>query len=198
MTVITPKQYIDLLTADQHALTVSDTVFDRLTKMTSSPVAVSQTAYFTYFTAKKSIGYNNVRTYTGATGTSGTAPTLCRMAFYNVDVNGSLTTSSSTPNNTSLWNAANTGFTQSLFSTFNAVVGVRYAIMLLCVTTGTPPQWIMADTPASAGHVLIMTKAPRVTGTLTGQTDVPFPGPFSDASLVNGSQSWPIYVELLP
>lgn len=121
----------------------------------------------TYFTAYRSQTVNSLRSYTGGTAAAAT-PTLCRMGLYSVAGNGDLTLIASTPNDTTVWAAANTAYTRAVSAPVSVTKGTRYAFARLVVTAATPPSW------AAMGLALALNSvAPRLQGQLSGQTDLP-------------------------
>lgn len=122
-----------------------------------------------YFTARKSETINNVRI--GTTGTAaGATPTLVRVGLYTVDGSGNLTLVASTANDTTLLAATNTAYTKALSAGYAKVAGVRYAVGVLVVTAAAAPT-IMGL--ASSGATSEFGLTPRVTGSVSGQTDLP-------------------------
>jgi hypothetical protein len=192
MSLLTLKQYIDQFTGTPQALTTGEGTLDRSASLTPSVAMVTQVAYFTFFTAKKTATINTLTTFV-ATPSSGTAPTLCRLGVYSVDSSGNFSTIVATANNTNLWNTSQVAAPQGLNAAWSKVAGNRYAIMALCVSAGTLPTLIQANASTDAVTATILGRAPRVCGQMTGQTDVPFPGPFADSTFVNNNRA--LYVE---
>lgn len=121
----------------------------------------------TYFTAYKDQTVASLRTATGNTA-AGATPTLCRLGLYSVASNGDLTLIASTPNDTTLWAAATTIYTKALSASVNLARGQRYALACLVVTAAAAPT-LVANQPSS----IFAAEAPRLTGQLGGQTDLP-------------------------
>jgi len=191
VSLLTVKQYIDTFTGGPHQLTTGESTFDRSAALIAGAAMATQVAYFTFFTARKTATVNNVITFV-ATASSGTAPTLCRIGIYSVDPSGNFTSVVSTPNVTGMWGSTG-AITQGLNASWSKSAGSRYGVMCLCVTTGTPPSLMQANQSSDAMTATILARLPRVCGHMTGQTDVPFPGPFADSTLVNNNR--PFYVE---
>ncbi|HYH49649.1 MAG TPA: glycosyl hydrolase family 28-related protein [Acidimicrobiia bacterium] len=126
------------------------------------------TLRLTYFTARKTETINSVRVYSGGTA-AGATPTLARIGVYSVAANGDLTLVASTANDTTLFAGANTAYTKALSAPWSKVAGRRYAIGPLVVTGATAPTVV----GYSAGNAAEAGIAPRVSGAVTGQTDLP-------------------------
>lgn len=142
-----------------------------------------------YFEARKTETITQIRSYTGGTA-AGATPTLCRKVIFSVDANGGLTAVlASTTNDTTLWAAANTGYTRSLSSSWSKVAGTRYAAAALCVTAATAPALVGSSHGAAIAGV-----APRIAGLVQGQSDIPS----SVASGSVGDSGAVPYFEFLP
>lgn len=144
-----------------------------------STTVVSQFLFLTYFTGDKTEPINNITVATRATA-AGATPTLCRMGVWSEAANGDLTLVSSIANDTALFAAANTTYTRALTSTFNKVLGQRYACGLLIVTGAAVPNfccWQINATSFGHGNNIA---APKRAAIVTGQTDLP-------ASVANAS-----------
>ena len=132
----------------------------------------------TYFTARKAQTTTRVRVRSGTTA-AGATPTLCRVGLYLIDGAGDGTRVASILNDTSLFNLASTGFTRDWSVPYVMIVGQRYALGILVVTTAATPTivgYTYATSMDEEGAV-----APRLTGRLNTQTDLPVS--FTDASL---------------
>ncbi len=133
----------------------------------TSTATASGTLFLTYKTADKSFTCANLTMYTGGTA-AGATPTLVRYAIYTVAGNGDLTLVASTTNDTSLFAALQTGYTKSLSSSYGITYGSRYAFGFLIVTGAATPT--LHGTAHRAAETAI---APRISGSVTGQTDLP-------------------------
>lgn len=91
----------------------------------------------TFFTARKTETYTQLKTYCGSTAASAT-PTLCKMGMYRLESNGDVTRIAQTANDTSLWSVAGNEFTKQTEASFTLTSGIRYALATLQVTSGTP------------------------------------------------------------
>jgi hypothetical protein len=129
-----------------------------------------------YFTARRSEAITQLRAYSGST--AATSVTLARMGIFSVASNGDLTLLHSTTSDTSLFTATSTAYTKALNTTFNKVVGTTYAVGILVVCSGTTGTVIGVSTPTASPTSL----APRLSGLVTGQSDLP-------ASVAAGSVS---------
>jgi hypothetical protein len=155
-----------------------------------SSVALSTTnLILTYFTARKTETCNNIKSVCGGVAAAAT-PTLCRMGVYSVAANGDLTLVAACASDTAMWATINTIYTRALTSAFSKVAGQRYATGLLVVTAATAPQVF----GTSAGFSTISAGAPRISGYVAAQADLP-------ANVAAGSISNTAlrpYVEVLP
>jgi len=153
-----------------HALVVGEDIFSRERADSNSVGTNSQAVRLTYFTARKSQTSTQVRMLTGGTAAAAT-PTLCRIGLYTADELGDGTLVASTLNDTSLFAAANTAYTRDWITPYLMVVGQRYALAFLVVTTLTTPTFIGATGATSVDSEHAM--APRLTGRLNSQMDLP-------------------------
>lgn len=124
----------------------------------------------TYFTAKKTENITQLRVITGNPA-AGATPTLVRFGVYSVAANGDLTLVASIANDTTLLSTTFSRFTRSLSATWAKTQGQRYAFGGLCVTAAAAP--ILAGAITSAFNAGEAAEEPRLTGTVTGQTDLP-------------------------
>lgn len=120
-----------------------------------------------YFTAYRSEQITKIRTYTGASA-AGATPTLCRVGLYTVAANGDVTLVASAPNDTGLWSASNAAFESTLSAPYNLVKGTRYAVGRIIVSAAALPSW-----PIQSLYGAMAAQAPRLSGFLDGQTDLP-------------------------
>jgi hypothetical protein len=135
--------------------------------VTASNLArTSGTVWLGYFTASSTRSLSNMRHM------SSSAPatvTLIRMGVYSVDAStGDLTLIASTPNDTALLATANAATGKALSAAASLVQGQRYALALLVVATT-----VGNGMGANLAHANVGSLAPRVTGSRTGQTDLP-------------------------
>jgi hypothetical protein len=124
-----------------------------------------------YFTARKTEDVANIRMRTGTTAAAAT-PTLCRMGIYSVAANGDITLFAACANDTSLFASINTTYTKALTSTVTLVKGTRYAFGAIVVTGTTAPTVLSSNSTLDSVEVAV---APRLTATLTAQTDLTTP-----------------------
>jgi len=130
----------------------------------------SGSVIFIYFTAKRNEAINTLTMYAGSTPAAAT-PTLCRLGVYSVASNGDLTLQASTPNDTTLFAAANTVYPKNLSSTWSKQAGQRYALAVLVVSATTLPTFC-----GPAGLTIaaaLMAQNPALCTRLAGQTDLP-------------------------
>jgi hypothetical protein len=119
-----------------------------------------------FFTAKRSEAITQVRVYSG--GTAATSVTLGRVGVFSVAGNGDLTLIHSTTSDTALFTATSTAYTKALNSTFNKVIGTRYAVGVLLVCSGSGS--ILGSAGNASGELAV---SPRMNGLVTGQSDLP-------------------------
>lgn len=161
-----------------NALIVGEEAYSRERVDSSTGIVNTQAMRLTYFTARKAQTTTRVRVRSGTTA-AGATPTLCRVGLYLIDGAGDGTRVASILNDTSLFNLASTGFTRDWSVPYVMIVGQRYALGILVVTTAATPTivgYTYATSMDEEGAV-----APRLTGRLNTQTDLPVS--FTDASL---------------
>ena len=144
-----------------------------------------------YLTAKKSETVDRIAVYSGSTA-AGATPTLFRVGVYSINTTtGAATLIASTVNDTTLMVATNTRYEKALSVPFSKVTGQRYAIGVLVVTAAAVPTM---PGGASAGVLgTLFAQAPRVTGQLNSQTDLP--ASYTDAALATSGAVF--YAELV-
>lgn len=141
----------------------------------------------TQFTARKSETVTQVRVMTGGTAAAAT-PSLCKIGVYSVAADGTHTLLASTASDTTLFAAANTGYTRTLTASFAKVQGQRYAVCVLVVSAAAMPSFVGMQNSTE------WTVAPSLATRVTGQADVP--SSVAPGSLL--SNAAPIYAVLLP
>jgi hypothetical protein len=145
-------------------------------------LGASGTLNLTGFRALNTRGYTQVRIFTGTTAAAAT-PTLARIGLYSIAADGTATLEAATANDTALFNAANTAFTKTLSSTFNAVAGNNYALGVIVVSGAAVPSFIGVAQSTSAGFLAsLLGAAPKASSVFAGQTDLP-------ASISNANQT---------
>lgn len=123
---------------------------------------------FAYITARRT---EDITQFTIGSGTAaGATPTVVRFGVYSEAVNGDLALLAAIANDTSIFSAANTGYTRTLTSIFHKVKGTRYALGLLIVSAASMPN-INGTSNSFAGVDEIL--SPRLTARITGQADLP-------------------------
>jgi len=168
-------------------LTVGEETFNRVTR-TDTNSLTSQAMQLNYFTARKSETTTQVRVISGgvATGT----PTLVRYGLYAIDGAGAGTLVAATSSDTSQLAATNTTYTKAWTTPYAKVAGQRYAVAVLTVASTAGSLTGIATSGFSAELAV----APRITGRLNSQTDLP--STFTDASLVTAF--FHFYAAVLP
>lgn len=148
------------------AMTGAETL-PRLSAQSTSITTSNGALRLTYFTAPSAFTATQIQVQSGATA-AGATPTLIRFGLYSVASNGDLTLVAATANDTSICAAANTLYTRPLTASYTTIAGQRYAIGMLITTAATAPT--MLGSGLGGG---ISTLAPRLTGAITGLTDLP-------------------------
>ncbi|HUM06410.1 MAG TPA: hypothetical protein VLT90_13175 [Terriglobales bacterium] len=105
---------------------------------------------------------------TGSTAAAAT-PSICRYGLYLLNAAGDTwTLVGSTPNDTTLFAAANTQYSKTMSASVAMNPASRYAITAMCVTATTAPSFTGVSTQADVLNI-----APAMSGTLLAQTDLP-------------------------
>lgn len=172
------------------AIASGESTIPRISVAQSSlPAGANQVLNLTYFTARKTELIGNIRTLSGGTA-AGATPTLCRVGIYSVAANGDIALLAAIANDTTLWATTFTHYTRALTAAFQKIAGTRYAWGQLCVTGATAPTF------AGPVNGLTPNTAPRLSGTVAAQADLP-------ANVANAGITYPlggnmVYGELLP
>lgn len=160
-----------------NGLTGVETMDRGFTGLGNGPSLSTGALRLTFFTPPSSFVANTAVTATGGTAAAAT-PTLCKVGVYSVATNGDLTLVASTANTPSLWASSSTKYETALSSAYTFVGGQRYAAAVLCVTGATAPNAF--GTIISNGSSAVLGLSPRLSGFLSGQSDLP-------ASISSGS-----------
>lgn len=160
------------------ALTTGEETIDRRTTFAANLAATSGSLRLTHFTARKTETTSNVRVASGGTA-AGATPTLCRIGLYTIAANGDGTLVANVASDTALFATANTMYTKAWATPYAKLAGQRYALGVLVVTAAAAPT--LAGNSLGAGLSAEAALAPRLSGALAGQTDLP--STFTDASL---------------
>lgn len=178
----TPIRYPD----SYNLLTIGQATFPR-SFATTAVAPGSGNMRLTYFTAWKTETSVSVRMVAGST--PAVAPTLSRVGLYTVAANGDGTLVASFANDTAFLSAASTTYTKAWTTPYAVVKGQRLALGQLMVagTTST----VLGATVSNAAEAA---EAPRMTGTVGGQADLP--ASFLSASVTAGGVR--PYAVLLP
>lgn len=186
---------LDVLESDR--LTVGQATMPRSAASSGAAVAgTSGTVRLSYFTASSTFTSTQVTVYSGGTA-AGATPTLVRIALYTVAANGDLTQVAATVSDTALFAAIGTAYTKSWAASVGIVGGTRYALGILVVTGAAAPTYPGSQPFAGlASSAALFGTAPRVSGAITGQTDLPA-SPVASASVTN-STSGMAYAQILP
>jgi len=173
-----PKQYIDRRFS--HGLDTGEEVYSRADLASSAVPVVSQSMRLVYFTAKKSFTTTQVRVLGGTTAAAAT-PTLIENGLFEINAAGDGTRVAVTGNDTSLFSVASTTHTRLwLASSYNMIIGQRYALSWLVVSTVALPTFVGLILAAAA--VTEFSLPPRITGAVSSQAATPTS--FTAASVV--------------
>lgn len=151
------------------AVSAGDTTVPRNAPLVDTVPTVSGTLLLSYFTASRSEEINRVAVVVGDTG-AGATPTLVRLGLYSVDAStGALTLVTSASSDTGALDTSATVISWQV-TAYDVVAEQRYAVGLLVVTGAATPTMVgvVSDLPGSELAV-----APRMTATVSGQTDLP-------------------------
>lgn len=156
----------------QDGLTAGQIVPNRDLMSSATVSHATGTMALAFFTADKTETISTLTAYTGTTAAAAT-PTLCRMGIYEIDASGNGTLVGSTPNDTALFAATNTGYAKAVSTPFVKTLGKRYATAILVTSAVGLPTFhgplSVATPPASSVAFL----APVTIGRMTAQTDLP-------------------------
>jgi hypothetical protein len=174
--------------------TGGDAVMPRWLVNVSTNATGSGNLRLTCFTARLTRSTTQVRFPTGNTA-AGATPTLVRVGLYiivpdtTVNAVPQYTLVAAIANDTTLMAAANTDYTRSWTAAYQLQAGQRYALGLLVVTAAAAPT-VCGYGCADAAELAM---APRLTGQLAGQSDLP--ATFADTALAASGSS--MYAALL-
>lgn len=149
-------------------VTTGEEVFPRNNATHTAPMT-SGVVRWSYFQGQQTVARTQVVTCSGTTA-AGATPTLCRVGVYSVAANGDLTKLAETANTTTLWATITTEYVTNLSSNFDEVLGIWYALGVICVTAAAAP--LLAGAPnllpaATSG------RAPKLGAALGSQADLP-------------------------
>jgi len=149
--------------------------------LTSATVSTpTQNLRLVYFTARKSFPTTQVRVI-GGTAVAAATPTLIENGLFEIDGAGDGTRVAVTGNDTSLYSVANSTYTRLWLASHNIVIGQRYALSWLVVTSVTAPNHTgMVFVTSANAEVAI---SARLVGTIAGQTATP--ASFTAASVLS-------------
>ena len=142
--------------------------FSRLFANSNTITVATGTVKLTYFTADAALTVGNLKVVTGTTGSSGTAPTLCKLGLYSVAANGDLALIASSANDVTMFGAATSEVIRAVTTPAAVAQGARLALAVLVVSTGTLPQ-LAGATPS----ITLLALDKRLYGQISGQTDLP-------------------------
>lgn len=154
-------------------LDAGETVWDRRDVIAPVGAMTSGLLQLVYFTAQRSETIASVKMLSAQTAAAAT-PTLVRFGIYEVAANGDLTLVASTANDTAIFAGTHTAYDKALSVAWGKVAGRRYAVAVLVVSGAAMPV-LYGSMPVGAAAVLdtLLSAAPRWTGQVAGQTDLP-------------------------
>lgn len=130
--------------------------------------SATQALNLSFFRAPINYQVTTLGTITGSTIAAGT--TLIRFGLYALTPGGPLTLIGSTPNDATLFGVASTRSSKALSSSVAVTKGSWYAVGVLYVGATAPT---LAALLATAITNVPLLSAPRLNGTVAGQTDLP-------------------------
>lgn len=169
---------------DPDALTSGEYTYRRRFLNAQNISMTSQTIRLSFFTARKSGTYTQLRCSSGTSGQ--TLATIVKFAIFSVAGDGTLTCIGVTANDTTLLATGGTEYTKGTTASFDLVAGQRYAFGVLVVTAGTLATLV--------GNVLFIAsiagRAPMLAGQVLGQSDMPaINGTIASGSVAASSNS---------
>lgn len=153
---------------------VGESVFDR-SIVNQAAASTTQILKLIGFTARATQNISQIRVVTNATA-AGATPSLCRFGVYSRDSANLYTLIASTPNDTTLFAAANTTYNKSFSSAFLKTAGTDYLVGLLIVSAAAFPTFCapIASGGSPAGYSTdVLGAFPQVAGQVAGQADLP-------------------------
>lgn len=124
--------------------------------------------YLQAFECRRTEPVSRMRTASGGTA-AGATPTLCKLGFYRIETDGSLTLVASTANSTGLWANTWTAYTPNLQASFTKQQGQRYATACLIVSGAAMPYILGGGN----NNPTVLETPPWATYQVAGQTDLP-------------------------
>lgn len=152
-----------------NALEVGEETIPRVVGATSNVAMTSGMLRIAYLTARKAETATQIRLFTATT--AAVSATLIRAGVWTADLDGALLALvASTPNDTTIMGSAFTTYAKAFSAGFSKVIGQRYAVGLLTVTTVTAPT-----VPSSGGSTPAPEAGfrPRICGTISSLADLP-------------------------
>lgn len=169
-------------------LAVGETTIRRLEVASSAVVISSGNIRLTHFTATKTETISQVSVVSGNTAAAAT-PTKIQLCVYSVADNGDMSLVASTPNDTTLFAAANTLYTKAFSASFMKLKGQRYAFGVFIETAVATPTFLGAISYSQLTPV-----EPKLASFIGSQSAIP--SSISNGSLLVSSQI--TYAALLP
>lgn len=151
--------------------TTAETVVSRDLPLVNAVATATGVAHFRFFTAMKTGTVTSITMATGTTAAAAT-PTLCKMGFFSVAADDSLTLLSATANDTALFAAANTVYSKALAVPQAKTAGQRYAVGVLIVTAGQAPTFTGVIASVISAMDAEYAIVPRVCASASGQADL--------------------------
>lgn len=150
-------------------------VFSRLIATSDTAAVTSQGLYLSFFRSNRTEAVTQVTVATGGTAAAAT-PTICRIGVFAINtpygIDAAAAQVAVTPNDTTLFAAANTSYTKAFSAGFTKTINQWYAVGLLVVSGAALPTFRgLAHSANNATNT--WATAPRVSGVITGQADMP-------------------------
>lgn len=169
-------------------IAVGESTIGRLHVSSSAVVISTGNIRMTHFTATKTETISQVQLSSGNTAAAAT-PTKIQLCVYSVADNGDMTLLASTPNDTTLFAAANTIYTKSFSAPFQKNKGQRYAFGVFIETAVATPTFMGAISFSQVTPI-----EPKLASFIGSQSAIP--SSISNGSLLVSSQI--TYAALLP
>jgi hypothetical protein len=154
-----------------------DETINRLFAVNTDVPIASGRLQLTYWTARSTATYGNVRVNVGTVAAAAT-PTYAAIGVYQVNADDSLTLIGSTASDTTLFNGTFAAPTRALQAAVNLVAGQRYALGILVVTAAATPTFY----GSKVNSLEAAAQQPFIAATVASQSALP-------ASIAVGSLS---------
>jgi hypothetical protein len=150
--------------ATNSLVTAGQETYSRLQHIQSQTM-VSGQMRLSYFLSRKSETVTKIRVISGSANSA--SLTVGKVGLYLLDSSGNGTLVASCANDTALLGVATTAYTKTLSASYDILSGSRYALAVLTIGSTAGSVYGVSNPPAEVVF------APRVAGSLSGQTDLP-------------------------